>query len=135
MGFQPRSTWFPCGPGGRKALTPGAPGLTLNPMPPFLQHRQASMRAMTVNRPEKDTATTAREDDQESSLSGAPSAAGESSHRQPLKPAHSCAEYPQVCSGASHAPASGSPVHSAWSRLSTSTLALRPHLEAQHRWT
>lgn len=123
----------PGGPGGRKALTPGAPGLTLNPMPPFLQHRQASMRAMTVKRPEKDTATTAREDDQESSLSGAPSAEGESSHRQPLKPAHNCTEFPPVCAGASHTPASGSPVHN--SGLSTSTLALRPHLEAQHRWT
>lgn len=84
MGSQTRSTWSPCGPGG-KALAPWGPGLTLNPMPPFLQHRQASMRAMTVKRPEKDTATTAREDDQESSLSGAPSAEGESSHWQPLK--------------------------------------------------
>lgn len=35
------------------------------------------MRAMTVKSPEKDTATTAREDDQESSLRGAPSAEGE----------------------------------------------------------
>lgn len=31
------------------------------------------MRTMTVKRPEKDTATTARDDDQDSSLSGAPS--------------------------------------------------------------
>ena len=52
---------------------PTAPaGLTLNPTPPFLQHRQASMRAVTAKRPEKDTATTAREDDQDSSLSGVP---------------------------------------------------------------
>lgn len=55
----------------------GPPALTLNPMPPFLQHRQASMRTMTVKSPEKDTATTAREDGQDSSLSGAPSADGE----------------------------------------------------------
>lgn len=53
---------------------PQPPGLTLNPMPPFLQHRQASMRTMTAKSPEKDTATTAREDGQDSSLSGAPSA-------------------------------------------------------------
>lgn len=59
------------------------PALTLNPMPPFLQHRQASMRAMTVKSPEKDTATTAREDDQESSLRGAPSAEGEGVTGQP----------------------------------------------------
>lgn len=48
--------------------------LTLNPISPFLQHRQASMRKMKVKRPEKDTATTAREDDQESSVRGTPSA-------------------------------------------------------------
>lgn len=59
---------------GIQATAPGTPGLTLNPMPPFLQHRQASMRAMTVRRPDRDTATTAREDGQESSPSGAPSA-------------------------------------------------------------
>lgn len=47
--------------------------LTLNPISPFLQHRQASMRKMKVKRPEKDTATTAREEDQDSSLRGAPS--------------------------------------------------------------
>lgn len=47
--------------------------LTLKPISPFLQHRQASMRKMKVKRPEKDTATTAREDDQESSLKGTPS--------------------------------------------------------------
>ncbi|KAK2112302.1 hypothetical protein P7K49_012049 [Saguinus oedipus] len=52
---------------------PRPPGLTLNPTPPFLQHRQASMRTMTAKSPEKDTATTAREDGQDSSLSGAPS--------------------------------------------------------------
>ncbi|KAJ8366929.1 hypothetical protein AAFF_G00336660 [Aldrovandia affinis] len=39
-----------------------------------VSHRQASMRKMKVKRPEKETATTAREEDQESSLSGAPSA-------------------------------------------------------------
>lgn len=50
------------------------PALTLNPIRPFLQHRQASMRATTVKSPDKDTATTAREDDQESSLRGVPSA-------------------------------------------------------------
>lgn len=44
--------------------------LTLKPMAPFLQHRQASMRTMTVKSPEKDTATTASEGDQESSPSG-----------------------------------------------------------------
>lgn len=55
----------------------------MNPMPPFLQHRQASMRTMTVKSPEKDTATTAREDDQDSSLSGAPSAK-EVEHTPPL---------------------------------------------------
>jgi len=49
-------------------------GLTLKPMSPRLQQRQASMRKMKVKSPEKDTATTAREDDQDSSLSGAPSA-------------------------------------------------------------
>ena len=54
-------------------------GLTLKLMSPFLQHRQASMRKTKVKRPEKETATTAREDDQESSLSGAPSA-GERRH-------------------------------------------------------
>ncbi len=49
-------------------------GLTLKPMSPRLQHRQASMRKMKVKSPEKETATTPREDDQDSSLSGAPSA-------------------------------------------------------------
>ncbi|MEQ2221907.1 hypothetical protein ILYODFUR_020499 [Ilyodon furcidens] len=47
---------------------------TLKPILPFLQQRQASMRKTKVKRPEKEMATTAREDDQESSLSGAPSA-------------------------------------------------------------
>ncbi|KAL6475624.1 hypothetical protein MHYP_G00166640 [Metynnis hypsauchen] len=41
--------------------------------PPHKNHRQANMRKMKVKRPEKDTATTAKEDDQESSLRGAPS--------------------------------------------------------------
>jgi hypothetical protein len=54
--------------------------LTLNPMPPFLQHRQASMRMTTVKIPEKDTATTARDEDQDSSLSGAPSARKQSTN-------------------------------------------------------
>lgn len=57
--------------------------LTLNPMPPFLQHRQASMRTMTVKIPEKDTATTARDEDQDSSLSGAPSAKKQSTSVSP----------------------------------------------------
>lgn len=47
--------------------------LTLKPMPPFLQHRQANMRKMKVKSPEKETATTTREEDQESSLRGVPS--------------------------------------------------------------
>lgn len=64
----------PCGPPPGDPAPSPQPGLTLNPTPPFLQHRQASMRAMTANRPEKDTATTAREDDQDSSLSGVPPA-------------------------------------------------------------
>lgn len=42
-------------------------------MPPFLQHRQANMRKMKVKSPEKETATTTREEDQESSLKGVPS--------------------------------------------------------------
>lgn len=61
--------------------------LTLNPMPPFLQHRQASMRMMTVKIPEKDTATTARDEDQDSSLSGAPSARKQST-KVPSQPQH-----------------------------------------------
>lgn len=61
--------------------------LTLNPMPPFLQHRQASMRIMTVKIPEKDTATTARDEDQDSSLSGAPSARKQSTN-VPSQPQH-----------------------------------------------
>lgn len=56
--------------------------LTLNPMPPFLQHRQASMRATTMRSPEKEMVTTAREDDQESSPRGAPSV-GESGQGPP----------------------------------------------------
>lgn len=62
------------GPGGGWTQWALCKVLTLNPMPPFLQHRQASMRMMTVKIPEKDTATTARDEDQDSSLSGAPSA-------------------------------------------------------------
>lgn len=46
--------------------------LTLKLMSPFLQHKQASMRKMNVKRPEKETATTAREDGHDSSLRGAP---------------------------------------------------------------
>lgn len=49
------------------------PQLTLKPMSPFLQHRQANMRKMKVKSPEKETATTASEEDQESSLRGVPS--------------------------------------------------------------
>lgn len=41
-------------------------------MSPFLQQRQASMRKTNVKRPEKETATTAREDGHDSSLSGEP---------------------------------------------------------------
>lgn len=55
----------------------GSRELTLKPMSPFLQHRQASMRKMKVKRPEKETATTAREEGHDSSLSGAPSATPE----------------------------------------------------------
>lgn len=46
--------------------------LTLKLMSPFLQHRQASMRKTNVKRPEKETATTAREDGHDSSLNGEP---------------------------------------------------------------
>lgn len=45
----------------------------MKPMSPFLQHRQANMRKMKVKSPEKETATTASEEDQESSLRGVPS--------------------------------------------------------------
>lgn len=51
--------------------------LTLKPTSPFLQHRQANMRKMKVKSPEKETATTASEEDQESSLRGVLSAGGE----------------------------------------------------------
>lgn len=108
----------PSGPGRGKAPAPRTPGLTLNPTPPFLQHKQASMRAMTVNRPEKDTATTAREDDQDSSLSGAPSAGGESGHRQPCgqpttapRPPRCARGAPRCARGASHTLPPGSLVH------------------------
>lgn len=95
---------------GRSA--PGPPGLTLNPTPPFLQHRQASMRATREKRPEKDTATTAREDDQEGSPSGAPSAEGERSHgragRRLLRPPPP-APSPPAGLRAGHAPAQAPP--------------------------
>lgn len=52
----------------------GSSELTLKPMSPFLQQRQAIMRKMKVKRPEKETATTARDEGHDSSLSGAPSA-------------------------------------------------------------
>lgn len=52
----------------------GSSELTLKPMSPFLQQRQASMRKTKVKRPEKETATTARDEGHDSSLSGAPSA-------------------------------------------------------------
>lgn len=52
----------------------GSSQLTLKPMSPFLQQRQAIMRKMKVKRPEKETATTARDEGHDSSLSGAPSA-------------------------------------------------------------
>lgn len=51
--------------------------LTLKPMSPFLQQRQASMRKTKVKRPEKETATTAKDEGHDSSLSGAPSATTE----------------------------------------------------------
>lgn len=47
----------------------------MKPMSPFLQQRQANIRKTKVKRPEKETATTARDEGQESSLRGAPSAA------------------------------------------------------------
>lgn len=83
---------------------PRPPALTLNPMPPFLQHRQASMRAMTVKSPEKDTATTDREDDQESSLSGAPSAEGERVTGQLCDPAPICTQSPRHTPGPAGSP-------------------------------
>lgn len=46
----------------------------MKPMSPFLQQRQASIRKTKVKRPEKETATTARDEGHDSSLSGAPSA-------------------------------------------------------------
>lgn len=52
----------------------GSNELTLKPMSPFLQQRQASMRKTKVKRPEKETATTAKDEGHDSSLSGAPSA-------------------------------------------------------------
>ena len=45
----------------------------MKPMSPFLQQRQASMRKTKVKRPEKETATTASDDGQDSSLRGVPS--------------------------------------------------------------
>lgn len=55
---------------------------TLKPVLPFLQQRHASMRKAKVKRPEKEMATTARDDDQDRSLSGAPSAGHIQSNRQ-----------------------------------------------------
>ncbi len=55
---------------------------TLKPILPFLQQRQASMRKTKVKRPEKEMATTARDDDHDSSLSGAPSAGNIRCYRQ-----------------------------------------------------
>ena len=92
------SGWQRAGPGD-PVLSPPPPALTLNPMPPFLQHRQASMRAMTVKSPEKDTATTDREDDQENSLSGAPSAEGESGDEQHCIPVPTCTWPPGALRG------------------------------------
>lgn len=57
----------------------GSSELTLKPMSPLLQQRQASMRKMKAKRPEKETATTARDEGHDSSLSGAPSARSEDS--------------------------------------------------------
>lgn len=54
---------------------------TLKPVLRFLQQRQASMRKTKAKRPVRETATTAREKDQDSSLSGAPSA-GHKRHRR-----------------------------------------------------
>lgn len=47
---------------------------TLKPVRPFLQQTQASMRKTKVKIPDRDTATTVREDDQDSPLSVVPSA-------------------------------------------------------------
>lgn len=68
--------WGKPPPGPGRPLPPASPcpQLTLKPMSPFLQHRQANMRKMKVKSPEKETATTASEEDQESSLRGVPSA-------------------------------------------------------------
>lgn len=55
---------------------------TLKPILPFLQQTQASMRKTKVKRPEKEMATTARDEDQVSSLSGAPSAGHRNSDMQ-----------------------------------------------------
>ena len=56
--------------------------LTLKPVLLFLQQRQASMRKTKKKRPDRETATTARDEDQDSSLSGAPSAGHRVTHRQ-----------------------------------------------------
>lgn len=70
------------------------------------------MRATREKRPEKDTATTAREDDQEGSPSGAPSAEGERSHgragRRLLRPPPP-APSPPAGLRAGHAPAQAPP--------------------------
>ena len=120
---------------GDPVLSPPPPALTLNPMPPFLQHRQASMRAMTVKSPEKDTATTDREDDQENSLSGAPSAKGERSDEQ------LCVPVPGARRGQLD-PIPGSALPPTCCGLSLSTLTVDPRpgtwrhsRQAQGRWT
>ena len=61
----------------------GSSELTLKPMSPFLQQRQASMRKTKVKRPEKETATTAKDEGHDSSLRGAPSAT--SKHKASVK--------------------------------------------------
>lgn len=54
----------------------------MKPLLLFLQQMQASMRSTKEKTPERDTVTTARDDDQDSSFSGAPSAGHTDSYRQ-----------------------------------------------------
>lgn len=54
----------------------------MKPLLLFLQQMQASMRSTKEKTPERETVTTARDDDQDSSFSGAPSAGHTDSYRQ-----------------------------------------------------
>lgn len=74
-GRKPKQDYLPPPAGGSMKLT-------LKPMSPFLQQRQANMRKTKVKRPEKETATTAIEEGQDSSLRGAPSATKEDKGRE-----------------------------------------------------